>query len=581
MKQLFDQYGKMILALITVCIALVLLYGAGGSGGLIAKIGNTFYKDENGAYAWADTSTMRAKEMSALSDATVTLTGTGSGFLYTNTPYVPGTLFNITDAKGGTIQLYDTSKSEAERSFIEKVVDAYSGKDVTTSVITYGTGGDKDVRYLTFPENHKYYVYFRVYDKTSNRNQDLKTTISFRRAGIFNPDGTIILNWQQLKDQGYITVDDRGVLYGGTNKANLTGTFLMDDEVTAVAADSFAGCTGITKVSMPENVKSVGDHAFENCTGIQSVKMDNGLGIIDVSAFAGCNALTEVDLPNGINTVNAYAFENCTALFHVNYKDTGYEVRTDIENVMRNNSVTLHNTAFNSTALTGVQYASGIYAADKTYYSWQQLKDLGYLSVDGSGALTGGANKTGMSGTLVIDPEVTSLRNPKGDWANGTFYGCEQLTGIILPNTLTSMDVGALCDCKGLTSIIVPSGVTKLVQDNFSLCDNLETIALPDGLLSVGGQAFQSCYALKNITLPNTVEEIAYKAFQNCSSLTTFVLPDNIKRIGTQIFVNCNNLTQVTYAGVTYTSQTALIQALRDHNVTVADDAFAYAGLGQ
>ena len=150
MKQMFNQYGKMILALVIVCISLIILYGAGGSGGVISQIGSTFYKDESG----------RLKNMSSASDPTVTLTTTGAGPLYTNTPYTPATLFNVANAKGQVIQLGDTNIQEAQRSFIDKIVDSYDGADVTTSVITYGSNGIKDIRYLTFPENHKYYIYY-------------------------------------------------------------------------------------------------------------------------------------------------------------------------------------------------------------------------------------------------------------------------------------------------------------------------------------------------------------------------------------------------------------------------------------
>lgn len=579
MKQMFNQYGKMILALVIVCISLIILYGVGGSGGVISQIGSTFYKDESGQYNWKDTGMVRLKDMSSASDPTVTLTTTGAGPLYTNTPYTPATLFNVANAKGQAIQLGDTNVQEAQRSFIDKVVDSYDGSDVTTSVITYGSNGVKDIRYLTFPENHKYYIYFRVYDSTSNRNCDVKTSISFKKAGLFREDGTIIYNWQQLKDNYAITVDSNGVLTGGTNKGSLNGVLLIDDEVKTVAASAFSGCTGITNITVPESVTAINENAFNGCTGLTNLGFTEGLQKIGESAFNGCIGLTSILLPASIKEIGTYAFENCSNLFNVTYKDTVYELRTDLEATLRTSGVSLVNTAFNKTAMNGATLASGIYGSDKSFKSWQQLKDEGYITVDGNGMLNSDSTKAvALSGELVIDPEVKSIYDSPTD-PKGVFSQCTKLTNIVFPNTITSLGGNAFWNCSGLKTITIPDSVVSAGGDVFISCTGLETVKLSDNLTFIPQYGFSGCSSLKNITISNKVTWIQPYAFNSCTSLQTFTLPDNIQQIDSAAFKGCTSLKSITFNGATYTSKKALLSALSDRKVTVASNAFDGIGM--
>ena len=579
MKQMFNQYGKMILALVIVCISLIILYGAGGSGGVISQIGSTFYKDESGQYNWEDNGMVRLKNMSSASDPTVTLTTTGAEPLYTNTPYTPATLFNVANAKGQVIQLGDTNIQEAQRSFIDKIVDSYDGADVTTSVITYGSNGIKDIRYLTFPENHKYYIYFRVYDGTSNRNCDIKTSISFKKAGLFREDGTIIYNWQQLKDNHAIAVDSNGVLTGGANKASLNGVLLIDDEVKTVAANAFSGCTSITNITVPESVKTINENAFNGCTGLTNLGFTEGLQKIGESAFNGCTGLTSIFLPTSVREIGTYAFENCSNLFNVTYKDTVYELRTDLEAALRASGVSLVNTAFNKTAMNGATLASGIYGSDRSFKSWQQLKDEGYIAVDGNGMLNSDSTKAvTLSGELVIDPEVKSIYDSPND-PKGVFSQCTKLTNIVFPNTITSLGGNAFWQCTGLKSITVPDSVTTIYDDAFVYCSGLESIKLSDNITEVYGYVFMECRNLKNVTISNKVTRIQRSAFATCTSLETFTLPDNIQQIDAAAFKGCTSLKSITFNGTTYTSKKALLSALSDRKVTVASNAFDEIGM--
>lgn len=581
MKQVFDQFGRMILAVVILCIAFVLLYGVGGHGGTMAKIANTFYKEDSGLYSWTENSSERMVDIASSSDPIVKLTDLGSGDLYTNTDYDPNQLFDIRNAKNGRITLNDNAYPDSKRSFIEKVVDSYDGNDVSSTVLTYGLNGGKDVSCISFPENHKYWIYFRVYDTESNRNCNLKISVSLKKAGLFRSDGTIIYNWKQLKDQEYIAVDETGVLSGGVNKTALTGVLIIDDSVTKIANNAFENCDGLSDITIPGSVLTIGDAAFSGCTQLSHVMFIDGIKNIGVSAFSNCTMLSDIALPETLQFLGSYAFENCTSVYHIDYKNTGVGTKKDIEDILDANGVDYVKTAFNNTSLEGQAVASGIYAADRSFVSWNQLKEDGIISVDGNGILSSDASKkTTLSGEFIIDPEVKGLYDAPSDTI-GVFSGCKNLTNIIIPDSVVTIGRSAFYGCSGLKSITIPDSVVSIEEKTFANCSGIETVMLSGNITTIPKLAFMNCSSLKNITLPNKVTYIGDSAFTACTCLQSLEIPDNIQQLGTAVFNGCSNLKTVLFNGVTYMSKDLLLQALTNRNVAYAANTFDGIGMGK
>ena len=86
-----------------------------------------------------------------------------------------------------------------------------------------------------------------------------------------------------------------------------------------------------------------------------------------------------------------------------------------------------------------------------------------------------------------------TFSNPVTSIGGESFYHCEDLTSIILPEGLTSIGYGAFHYCENLTSIILPEGLTSIGYETFSECRSLTSITLPEGLTSIGEEAFQGC----------------------------------------------------------------------------------------
>ena len=77
---------------------------------------------------------------------------------------------------------------------------------------------------------------------------------------------------------------------------------------------------------------------------------------------------------------------------------------------------------------------------------------------------------------------VTALYN--------AFVGCDKLTSVKLPSTLTFIGAEAFEDCFALTSITIPAGVTVIGKEAFSGCSALTSITIPASVTSIGGDAF-------------------------------------------------------------------------------------------
>jgi hypothetical protein len=85
---------------------------------------------------------------------------------------------------------------------------------------------------------------------------------------------------------------------------------------------------------------------------------------------------------------------------------------------------------------------------------------------------------------------------------NSAFFGCENLTSVELPKELKVIGEYAFYGCKGLTSIVIPDSVTEIGQGAFMCCDSLKTITLPASITKMGISQFFYCYALETIYVP-------------------------------------------------------------------------------
>lgn len=158
-----------------------------------------------------------------------------------------------------------------------------------------------------------------------------------------------------------------------------------------------------------------------------------------------------------------------------------------------------------------------------------------------------------------IDDVVYNVTTIKS-WA---FSHCSSLTNITIPESITSIEVGAFSGCKSLElGLLIYNNGTKCYGwlGNEYECTS---VVIPEGVKEIGDQAFYKMFFnMTSVTLPESLESIGEMAFEDCSSLTELTLPSDLKKIGDEAFFGCDNLNLTINAS--------------EANVEVGKDAFKY-----
>ncbi len=125
------------------------------------------------------------------------------------------------------------------------------------------------------------------------------------------------------------------------------------------------------------------------------------------------------------------------------------------------------------------------------------------------------------------------------------FYGCSDVTSIIIPDSIKTIGDYAFENCTGLTSVTIGNGVENIGNFAFSDCKGLTSVTIPDSVTGIGDRAFYGCTGLTSITIGNGVESIGSWAFKDCFRLTSITIPPNITQIHDDAFEGCHRLVEI------------------------------------
>ena len=144
---------------------------------------------------------------------------------------------------------------------------------------------------------------------------------------------------------------------------------------------------------------------------------------------------------------------------------------------------------------------------------------------------------TGYTGKNAI-PEIPEEMNgmPVTALSDSLFLGNTRIKEITLPNTITSIGIGAFENCSELISVRLPNGLQRIPNRAFYDCKKLQSVQLPSGLKAIGSSAFNGCSTLTNVVIPDTVTSIGGDAFLNCTGITDFSISKNLTSLGSHAF---------------------------------------------
>ena len=321
----------------------------------------------------------------------------------------------------------------------------------------------------------------------------------------------------------YVSVD--GILYAINE--DKTATLLYAP--SALAATELNVATTFTANNETYTLTEVASNAFRNMQNVKKITFADSEQAISFGArafaydsFTEATSIEEIKLPVGTEEISQQMFYNCTSLKKVNVPYTVSKIGA----AAYFNNYALSTLTFDETPANVEEIAL-------------ELADAGAVKTSG-------------------DPEDK-------EYVTSTFYGCQSLTEVVLPERTTKIGMGVFFTGNyayevdgyvnekwqhGIKKVYVPANVTEFGSYAFAghlnaqgsitevvigANSKLETIGnyafnysgltsfvMPESVTALGKYAFQNSYDLESVVCSSQVVEISQSAFENCTSLATF-----------------------------------------------------------
>lgn len=284
--------------------------------------------------------------------------------------------------------------------------------------------------------------------------------------------------------------------------------------ITNVGGYAFADCTGLVSVHMSNKTNEISDSAFMNCSALEWPSIPASLRSIGERAFMGCSGFENVIIPEGVVSIGGQAFESCMGMKSILF---AYSV-TEIGNwaVRDENALTDIYFCRNSSEMSDISVGYMYYNPHTvkvhtgTHYGvcgssaeWI-LDDEGTLVITGSGAMydwNAGQNAPWLGlGIEIRSVDIGGGITKVGAYA---FADCDKLTGIVLPESVTTVGEGAFEGCTSLTKAEMP-GVKHIKEYAFMGCPGIEKAELGAAVADIGRSAFEACTGLKDVYYAGT-----------------------------------------------------------------------------
>lgn len=253
--------------------------------------------------------------------------------------------------------------------------------------------------------------------------------------------------------------------------------------VRYLGTGAFYNCTGLSAISLNENLSEIKDYTFYKCQSLYSIQIPANLKKIGRSAFYDCHTLSEIDLSGGrVEEIGYFAFFRCKNIKTIDFGDYLKEISAY---------------AFlNCISLSEVYLPSSVVSIGAlAFQDCIALKKVGFVE----GAV----------------PSLATI----GQYA---FARCINLKTVEFPSSLRVIGDYAFSDCTKLKRAEFAEGIEEIGKFAFYANRNLTRLYLPSSLKKIGEQAFRSCTGLLSALLPSSLEEVGAHAFYMCIQLTVY-----------------------------------------------------------
>ena len=297
-------------------------------------------------------------------------------------------------------------------------------------------------------------------------------------------------------------------------------SIVIPKSVIEIDERTFVSCDALVSITVEEGnpvYHSSGNCIIETATKTLMIGFDNSVIPTDGSvtnigkrAFWGRAALIDITIPDSVTSIGAWAFSGCSSLKSITFGsgiasigEAAFFRCDDLEDVY----------------VTDLEAWLNIVFILPDNYELMESESHGTHQPNGRANLHF-LDENGNEMTSIVIPEsVTSIRE-------GAFAACRSLTSITIGNHVTSIGDGAFSGCSSLSNVEIPNSVTIIDKSAFYRCSSLSSIVIPDSVTSIGWRAFANCESVTSVTIGKGVTVIYSDAFRNCSNIKDVYIKD-------------------------------------------------------
>ncbi len=324
-------------------------------------------------------------------------------------------------------------------------------------------------------------------------------------------------------------------LYAFQNCTNLK-EFNFDDAIGVLDAGAFKGCTSLKVADFSETtLATIGYETFAGCTSLEEIKIPETLSDIGDFAFADTKFKT-IDFGKNIAAVGANSFVGNTSLETINVVDNNKEY-SSVDGVLYNKKGTSLVT-FPAGKTGEYQLPQGVeeiraYAFKYAKISAVKLSEEPALRYIGVNAFENSQIKE-----IEISANVEKI-------SSNAFKNAEKLSKVTFNEGLTYIAASAFEGCKALKEIALPDSLHDIANSAFKNA-GLKSVNLGDGVAKIDSEAFAGNKKLTDLYIGKNVEKLGNSAFADCSKLVAVNLPASLESFSGNVFSGCDSLVKVT-----------------------------------